>query len=48
MYETFEGEKFCELVGKNFMEKTFADCSLVAPKDTERKLSQIATKSQNS
>jgi len=33
---------------KNFMEKTFADCSLVAPKDTERKLSQIATTSQNS
>ena len=31
--KTFERENFHELVEKNFVEKTFADCLLVPPKD---------------
>ena len=46
--------KLCQLVeNKIYVEKSFAACSLVLPKDASpsnlrRKLSQIATKPQNS
>ena len=54
-WETFEENFFCKLVKNTiFAEKTFTDCSLLLcprmqrPQISQRKVSRIATKPQNS